>query len=244
MKPPKPIDHLGRVRNRGYGRPRKLGNERKSKYRVIDGIRAHRLLVEQRTGMKLPDYAIVHHVDPNDKATNQGLFVVCENQAYHALLEIRGRALRECGNANWLKCKVCGKYDDPANLVLRARRNSAKKVREGHFDRAHVLIRGRCVDKGTPKPKGLRVAKARDEGIWKAIGENQVRCIICGLEMVSATFTRAAHARVHVKDGRAVARTIPAPAHYRKPGTTRTIYELAPEIMSALAMRRSSSEER
>lgn len=229
-------------RNRGFGEPRKAWSEYKTKYRRIDGIRAHRLMVEQRTGIKLPATAVVHHVNENDTLTNVGPLVVCEDQAYHALLEIRGRALRECGNANWLKCKVCLKYDDPKNLIVRERRSSGGRDRSGHFDVSHVLYRGRCVDKPTAPPENWYAAKPRDEGIWRGAGEYRVQCIICGKTIHSGTFAKSSHGKRHVRDGRAVTRVEDAPPEHRKPGGTRTIYQLAPEVATLFAMRRDTEK--
>lgn len=91
----------------------------KGLYRRIRGQRAHRLIVEARTGIKLPTKAVVHHCNPNDKRSNRGPFVVCEDNAYHQLLETRTRALKECGNANWKKCRECARYRDPAEMEMR-----------------------------------------------------------------------------------------------------------------------------
>lgn len=226
---------------RGVLRPWKSDAEYQSAYRKHFNRPAHRVIVEQRIGMKLPQRAVVHHVDPTDKLTNKGPFVVCENQAYHALLEIRGRALRECGNANWLKCKVCLKYDDPKNLIVRERRTTERRDRSGHFDVSHVLYQGRCVDKVAAPPEGWYTAKPRDEGIWRAVGEYRVQCIICGQTIHSGSFARSSHGKKHVRDGGAVTRVEPALPHARKPGGTRTIYELAPGIRTPLAMKRDSS---
>lgn len=203
---------------------RRVVHPKNDRYRRLLGQRAHRTIVEIRTGMKLPTSAIVHHVDPDDKLTNRGLFVVCQDQAYHALLEVRGRALRECGNPNWRKCKVCGEYDDPANLISRPRRSTATKDRSGHFDYSHVLKRGQCFPKGADV-KRCYLAKAKTEGIWEAVEEYRVRCVICGLESSTATFARAAHARVHVADGTARVRVEDAAALFRKPGAIRKVYE-------------------
>lgn len=117
----------------------------KSEYRRLKGQRAHRLIVEERTGIKLPAKAVVHHVDPNDKRANLGHFVVCEDAAYHALIERRTRALAECGHAGWRKCYRCGVWDDPKNLIQATRR----KPRRGLFaDVVHAKRNGVCVPVG------------------------------------------------------------------------------------------------
>ncbi len=47
-----------------------------------------------------------------------GTLVVCENKRYHALLHQRTDALKACGHADWRRCWICQKYDDPANLMI------------------------------------------------------------------------------------------------------------------------------
>lgn len=149
-------ERANRRRNRNFGQLRKPLSEHKSSYRRTDGIPAHRLIVEQRTGMKLPSTAIVHHVDPKDKQTNQGMFVVCEDTTYHHIIEYRGRALRECGNANWRKCQRCGKWDRPENLVITERpRRIGLQYHTAHQERAR-----KCVDSAWPLAIGDGVCAA------------------------------------------------------------------------------------
>lgn len=138
--------------NMGLGKLRKPEGQRSphSRYRKINNVPMHRVIVEHRTGLKLKPHQVVHHVDPKDKFTNQGLFVVCENAEYHALLERRGRALRECGNANWLRCFRCGEWDDPKCLIVIER-----KGRKGNPTRIHALhqeLYGECVPLAEPRP--------------------------------------------------------------------------------------------
>lgn len=125
--------------------PRSAKNA-KNKYRRAMGQRLHRLIVEGRTGIKLPDHAVVHHVNRNDKRTNRGPFVVCEDGAYHQLIEARTRAWEACGNANWKKCRKCGQYDDPANMQ--------SKEYEGPYAPQmkwwHYRFKNQCVDKNFP----------------------------------------------------------------------------------------------
>lgn len=42
--------------------------------------------------------------------------VVCEDDAYHILLERRTRALRQGGNVNCVRCTYCKQYDSPARV--------------------------------------------------------------------------------------------------------------------------------
>ena len=64
-------------------------------------------LLEQRIGWP---HEIHTHTD--------GTLVVCEDKTYHMLLHRRTDALEACGHANWLRCKFCEEYDDPANLKV------------------------------------------------------------------------------------------------------------------------------
>ena len=77
-------------------------------------------IVESILGYCLPDGVQVHHVDGDSSNNSNENLVVCPNQAYHHLLHRRTKALEECGNANWRKCNICKKYDDPKNLQIRA----------------------------------------------------------------------------------------------------------------------------
>lgn len=114
------------------GRPR---------YAKIAGKFAHRLIVEQRTGIKLPAKAVIHHCDPADRLTNVGQLVVCEDNGYHQLIETRTRALKECGNANWKKCRKCLRWDDPDNM-------QSKEITPGFTKYWHYRFKGECVNKG------------------------------------------------------------------------------------------------
>lgn len=124
----------------------------KGRYRKRLGMNEHRTLVEQRIGMKLPATAVVHHVNPDDKLTNQGPFVVCQDNGYHNLLERRGRALRECGHVDWRQCYRCGKWDDPRNLIVSLRRKPRRGDNVG--DVVHAKLRGECVDLPAPMTAG------------------------------------------------------------------------------------------
>lgn len=76
-----------------------------------DHKRVHRLVAEKALGKKLPLGSIVHHHNGYPGDNRPCNFVLCENQAYHNLLEMRTRAYRACGDANWRKCTYCQEYD-------------------------------------------------------------------------------------------------------------------------------------
>ena len=83
------------------------------------------LVAEKALGKPLPKKAVVHHHDEkayNDKNKN---LVICEDNGYHLLLHKRMRAYQSCGNASWLKCSICKKYDYPKNLYTPPRGGSS-----------------------------------------------------------------------------------------------------------------------
>lgn len=80
-------------------------------------VRMHRVIAERALGKPLPRGAVVHHHD-GDRKLNDGTLVICENQAYHMLIERRTRALAACGHAHWRQCYGCRDYDDPAHLNM------------------------------------------------------------------------------------------------------------------------------
>lgn len=85
----------------------------------VDGKskRVHRLIAEEALGHPLPTGSIVHHADC-DRANNiKSNLVICQDQGYHLLLHTRQRALDSCGNANYIKCWICKKYDSPENMA-------------------------------------------------------------------------------------------------------------------------------
>ena len=81
-----------------------------------NGKREHVVVAERALGRPLPASAVVHHVNevPGDNRPEN--LIICPDEAYHNLLHKRMRALAACGNANFLKCKVCKQYDARANL--------------------------------------------------------------------------------------------------------------------------------
>lgn len=81
-------------------------------------IYEHHIVAERALGKPLPRGAEIHHVDEN-KANNVGAnLVICPGRAYHLILHQRTRAFDACGNANWRKCNVCKRYDDPVRMYV------------------------------------------------------------------------------------------------------------------------------
>jgi hypothetical protein len=81
----------------------------------------HVVIAEKVIGRPLPKPACVHHVDGNPRTNDHNNLVVCPSQAYHKLLHRRQDALAACGNADWLKCRICKTYDAPSALVVKPR---------------------------------------------------------------------------------------------------------------------------
>lgn len=84
----------------------------------------HRVIAEKVLGKPLPPGADIHHYNGHDPSNKYDL-VICEDRHYHRLLDVRGKALMACGNANWRKCKYCHQYDDPRNLHINKKSRSA-----------------------------------------------------------------------------------------------------------------------
>ncbi len=67
----------------------------------------HRVIAERALGHALPKGAEVHHFNVN-RHDNRGVnLVICENHAYHYLLENRGRRLRDTGSLDLKRCRRC-----------------------------------------------------------------------------------------------------------------------------------------
>lgn len=81
-------------------------------------IREHIVIIEKALGKHLPPGAVPHHVDGNRGNNENKNLVLCQDQAYHMLIECRTRAFRACGNAKWRKCTICKKYDAPEKLTI------------------------------------------------------------------------------------------------------------------------------
>ena len=77
----------------------------------------HIIKAEKALGKKLPKKSQVHHVDCDPANNANTNLVICADQTYHWLLHRRTRALESCGNADYIKCRRCGKYDNPKNMI-------------------------------------------------------------------------------------------------------------------------------
>lgn len=87
-------------------------------------VAEHVVVAEEALGKPLPDGAEVHHVNRVRNDNRNRNLVICEDNAYHSLIERRQRALDACGNASWLFCRFCHEYDAPGNLWIDKKRPS------------------------------------------------------------------------------------------------------------------------
>lgn len=80
-------------------------------------VKEHIIKAQKALGKPLPPNARIHHVDENKLNNANNNLVICEDQAYHLLLHKRTKALKACGHADWVYCKICKQYDHPSNVV-------------------------------------------------------------------------------------------------------------------------------
>ena len=76
----------------------------------------HRVIAEKALGKPLPIKAQIHHIDGNPNNNDRSNLVICPDEAYHRLLHRRSDAVAACGHADWIKCSICGRWDDKANM--------------------------------------------------------------------------------------------------------------------------------
>lgn len=136
------VDHAGTVRNSGHIDIQING--------VTKG--AHVWVAETALGRPLPKNAVVHHIDGNPQNNSPYNLVICLDESYHQLLHQRMRALDECGNADYRRCRVCKEWDDPVNMYeyrdgssyrryhrecenerIRNKRNKSKLIKENNY---------------------------------------------------------------------------------------------------------------
>jgi hypothetical protein len=95
----------------------------------------HIKIAEKALGKKLPKGAVVHHVDGNKLNNVNSNLCIFPSNSYHIFIHARMKALEECGNANYRKCKFCKKYDDQNNLILDKCRWSFHRICKNNYQR-------------------------------------------------------------------------------------------------------------
>jgi hypothetical protein len=85
----------------------------------IDGRRVneHILVAERALGKPLPKGSVVHHANQNKLDNRPNNLAIFPNEAYHKLIHMRMAARDICGNPDWRKCWICGKWDEPSTLL-------------------------------------------------------------------------------------------------------------------------------
>lgn len=103
-------------------RPNGAGSFTPDGYKLItvNGKRKmeHVHIVEQVLGKPLPKGAVVHHINSIKTDNRKENLLVCPDHVYHRLIHKRESAYDASGKPHWLKCRHCGKYDNPANMYV------------------------------------------------------------------------------------------------------------------------------
>lgn len=73
----------------------------------------HRLIASKAFGKSLPVGCVIHH--PNGRTDNDVL-VICQDTAYHFLIETRQRAYEATGDPHKRKCIYCYRWDDISGM--------------------------------------------------------------------------------------------------------------------------------
>ncbi len=74
--------------------------------------------VESILGKELPFSAVIHHIDENPLNAENNNLVVC-SRLFHSILHQRLNALKAGFPVYFIKCGICGNFDDPANMLHR-----------------------------------------------------------------------------------------------------------------------------
>src|SRR5271169_6144496 len=96
------------------------------------GTLEHRDVAEKILGRRLRKPEEIHHWNEDKTDNRPQNLVICPDRSYHMLIHQRMDALAESGHADWLKCPVCKKYDDPKNMRIIGRTNRPGQMRWYH----------------------------------------------------------------------------------------------------------------
>ena len=77
----------------------------------------HIKIIEDAIGKPIPKNSETHHVNGIKSDNSRGNLVLCEDTMYHNLLHKRINRLKKTGNKFSEKCRVCGNYESPKNLI-------------------------------------------------------------------------------------------------------------------------------
>lgn len=108
-------------------------------------VSEHVAIVARVLGHAVPPGAEVHHINEDRSDNRNSNLVVCQDHAYHMLLHRRSDALREAGNANFLRCEHCKKWDAPEKM----KQSSTRTWRAYHPECNNEAARRLRAKKGT-----------------------------------------------------------------------------------------------
>lgn len=128
----------GKVRVGGYIGTLMTGHPRADRNGYV---REHLLVAEKAVGRPIKHSERVHHVDGSRDNNEPSNLVVCQNEAYHALLHARQRAVGACGNPDWRPCSYCHRYDDPT--LMRSKGDQWNNYVHAECSRSYSRLRRR-----------------------------------------------------------------------------------------------------
>ena len=115
-------------------------------------IQEHILIAEKALGRKLPPHAEIHHFNGIKHDNRNGNLVICNNRAYHGLLESRTRVYLAGGRPG--KHKICSHCKMVLPIDVFARKQQAPDGRHCYCRQCHA-VRSRT---GNPRGRPRKVA--------------------------------------------------------------------------------------
>jgi hypothetical protein len=115
----------------------------------------HILVLENSFGRPILASESVHHIDGDGTNNNISNLMVFKTHAMHRDYHTRLKAFNKCGHYNWLPCKYCHQYDNPANLtIITNQRKGGNKYQVYHSGCRNIYQRK--LRAGLIKPRKLR----------------------------------------------------------------------------------------